>query len=78
VGEGGRSATFAWRKNPERLEAKEPPSKEKKTHHEGHEVHEEKKLTTKGAKAFNRSEPFVAFVIFVVSISFVKCRIHDE
>jgi hypothetical protein len=26
--------------------------REKKTHHEGHEVHEERMLTTKGAKSF--------------------------
>jgi hypothetical protein len=38
----------------------------KKTHHKGHEVHEERKLTTKGAKSFQSeiSETFVAFVLF--------------
>ena len=46
----------------------------KNTHHEGHEVHEERKLTANGSKNFQSeiSETFVAFVIFVVSVSFVK------
>jgi hypothetical protein len=67
LGESGRSETFYRRQNPEREETKEQPTKEKKTQEEGHEVHEERKLTTKGAKDFNRCEPFV---IFVVSIYF--------
>jgi hypothetical protein len=41
--------------------------REKKTHHE---VHEERKLTTKDEKVFNQKYPktFVSFVIFVVRI----------
>ena len=41
--------------------------REKKTHHEGHEVHEERKLTTRGAKSFQSKifETFVSFVLFV-------------
>ena len=35
---------------------------------------------TKSTKFINQiiSEPFVAFVIFVVRRSFIKCCIHDE
>jgi hypothetical protein len=52
-----------WNKeySPLRPSAAEPQpnrvKREKKTHHEGHEVHEERKLTTKGEKSF-QSEIF--------------------
>jgi hypothetical protein len=41
-----------------------------KLNHEGHEEHE----------VYNQiiSQPFVAFVIFVVRMSFVECCIYDE
>jgi hypothetical protein len=50
----------------------------KKTHHEGREVHEERKLTTKGAKSFQSeiSESFVAFVLFVVRKYFADKGTH--
>jgi hypothetical protein len=50
----------------------------KKTHHEGREVHEERKLTTKGENNFQSeiSETFVAFVLFVVSKFFADKAIH--
>ena len=48
-------------------------------HHEGHEVHEERKLTTKGAKSFQSeiSETFVSFMIFVVRRLFLENYLHD-
>jgi hypothetical protein len=48
-------------------------------HHEGHEVHEERKLTTKGAKSFQSeiSETFVSFMIFVVKRLFLENYLHD-